>query len=183
MKIKNIAILACVLFASLTGFAQEEDYSDYQDLGKNEFTLNMLYSVAGIPEIKYERHLSDESSIGLSAAVALVDDIDLEYMVTPFYRFYFGNKPSAGFFIEANTALFSEDVGYDVYYYPNGDMETKSESEFGFGMGFAAGGKFMTKSGFVFEIYGGLGRNFLSDDESYASEVYPRIGLTFGKRF
>ena len=48
-----------------------------------------------------------------------------------------------------------------------------------FGLGAAAGAKFLTKNGFVGEIYVGAGRLFGSSD----IEVYPRAGITIGKRF
>lgn len=46
-------------------------------------------------------------------------------------------------------------------------------------MGIAAGGKFLTKNGFVGEIYGGVGRLFGNSNV----EAYPRGGITIGKRF
>ncbi len=39
----------------------------------------------------------------------------------------------------------------------------------------------MTTSGWVFEVVGGAGRNFVSPEEIGA--VYPRFGLVVGKRF
>jgi hypothetical protein len=38
----------------------------------------------------------------------------------------------------------------------------------------------MTNSGFVFEVYGGVGRNLFSNN---SEDFVPRFGLTFGKRF
>ena len=100
--------------------------------------------------------------------------MDLRLSFTPYYRMFFGQKKAAGFFIEANSIV----VNYvDTIYY-NGSTNTY-ETKTGFGLGAAAGAKFLTKNNLIGEVYGGVGRVF--GDNSLGA--YPRFGITLGKRF
>ena len=45
----------------------------------------------------------------------------------------------------------------------------------------AAGGKFLTRNGFLGEAYLGVGRSFGRNSNN--NEAYPRVGITIGKRF
>lgn len=162
---KLITILA--VFYSTLAFSQSEN---------NEFKVNILYTAIGMPELSYERLISDNSSVGASVAFSLdkKEDMDLRLSFTPYYRMFFGQKKAAGFFIEANSIV----VNYvDTIYY-NGSTNTY-ETKTGFGLGAAAGAKFLTKNNLIGEVYGGVGRVF--GDNSLGA--YPRFGITLGKRF
>ncbi|MEL6812082.1 MAG: DUF3575 domain-containing protein [Bacteroidota bacterium] len=156
-----------ILCLPVLGMAQEETKDALA--GNNEFKFNAGYTVAGIPEISYERILSDDSSVGLSVAAVIDEDIDYNFLIIPYYRFYFGKKRNSGFFLEANGAAFTE------------DRDDRADTELGMGLGLGIGGKFLTKNGWVGELIGGAGRNFLNAD--VISEVYPRLGISIGKRF
>ncbi len=164
---KHVCILVMILFC-FKGISQEEPAENFS--GNNEFKLNVGYVIAGLPEVTYERILSDETSVGFSAAFSIDEDIDYDFIAVPYFRFYFGKKRNAGFFIEANTGIFTEE-----------NNDAKTESELGLGAGMAVGAKFITRKGWVAELVGGLGRNFLNTD--VLSEVYPRVGISIGKRF
>jgi hypothetical protein len=182
-------LLSIILFA-ITGcaFAQKDSLSKAIEAqsaiighnGNNEIKLNLLYLALGLPEISYERLITDNMGVGLSAMAAIEDDQDLRYSFLASYRLYFGAKKANGFFIEGNMGVFSErEVNYtyvpenDVFY----QIEEGNHAYFGFGA--AAGGKFLTRNGFFGETYLGLGR--LPENSRF--EVYPRIGITIGKRF
>lgn len=171
---------------SFYGFSQEAEETitstqeDILPTGKNELKLNALYLLLGFPELSYERVLDEESALGISVAFSLEEVFDINFMAIPYYRVYFGNKPAAGFFVEGNGALYSVDyhnhVYHDGYYY-----DESTSNKFGAGLGLAVGAKFMSKSRWIFEVFGGAGRNFINAEEIGA--VYPRFGLTVGKRF
>ncbi len=163
-KCLTLILFLCASFM----IAQEDGKTTIQ--GNNELKLNMAYAIAGFPEVTYERILDDGGSVGLSLAVGIEDDIDYNVIAVPFYRLYFGYKRAAGFFLEANAALFSEDTN-----------EGTGDTAFGFGPGLAVGGKFLTKSGWVAELLLGGGRNFVN--ENIISDIYPRLGVSLGKRF
>jgi len=162
---KLITILA--VFCSTLAFSQSEN---------NEFKVNILYTAIGMPELSYERLISDNSSLGASVAFSLdkKEDMELRFSFTPYYRMFFGQKKAAGFFIEANSIV----VNYidSTYYYGN---STTYNTKTGFGLGAAAGAKFLTKNNLIGEVYGGVGRVF--GDNSLGA--YPRFGITLGKRF
>ena len=179
--------LATVLFVSLSVSAQEKpDYKDeiiarseaLGQTGNNEIRLNMLTAIIGYPEINYERFLADNMGIGIAGAFSLVprEKLDIRSYVMPYYRLYFGDKKASGFFIEGNIAIYSQEseVGYD----PNRQDYIYEKSTNG-GFGAAVGGKFLTRNGFVGEVYGGVGRLF----GNAPTEIYPRYGISIGKRF
>lgn len=138
-----------------------------QQTNNNELKLNIGYLLLGLPEFSYERIINDESSFGASLAFSIDEDVDVNYILTPYYRFFFGKKRAAGFFLEGNAAVFNEDY--------NNTTETA------FGLGFGLGGKFLTKSNWTGELLIGLGRTLVNADNT--AEAYPRIGVSFGKRF
>ena len=153
--------LACVV--SAVGFSQET-------LPQNEFKLNIGYSLLGFPEVSYERILGEQSAVGLSAAFAIESDIDEKFSFIPYYRLYFGKARAAGFFLEANAAFWSIK-----------DDEDDGATNAGGGVGFAIGGKWVTKSQWSVELVAGAGRNLINSNQ--VRDVYPRLGVTIGKRF
>ncbi|PVW17059.1 hypothetical protein [Marixanthomonas spongiae] len=163
-----------------TGIAQEETNETPPE--KNEIKLNIGYVIAGLPEVTYERYLTDETAIGVSVAFSIEENIDYNFIAVPYFRFYFGKKNNAGFFVEGNAGLFSEEyIHYGDFHPDYGYNNASIESKFGLGLGMAVGGKFITKKGWIAELVGGLGRNFSNTE--VLSEVYPRLGISIGKRF
>lgn len=145
---------------------------------RNEVKLNVGYLLGGYPEISYERILTHESSVGLSAGVNIEENV-YKISFIPYYRIYFGKKPATGFFMESNLALFSQ-AGRE--YDNNRAFPIQTYTNFlGFGAGIGLGGKLITKNGFIVELLGGLGRNFVNIDA--INYVYPRFGISIGKRF
>ena len=184
---KTLYILLMVTLTTVT-FAQESTKTKTDTTktvnkidGKNEIRLNLLNGVLGIPEISYERLFNDNSGAGLSVLVG-IDDVDYKLGFIPYYRIYFGNsKKSSGFFIEANAAVMQ--LKDYVYSYTNWTgMEWGTNRVYwNFGFGAAAGGKFLTKNGFIGELSFGVGRFLKKYNEGI--EAYPRMGITIGKRF
>jgi hypothetical protein len=150
--------------------------------GNNEIKVNLLNAVIGIPEISYERLIGDNMGIGLSFLVGISDDIDYYHFgATPHFRVYFGAKKASGFFVEANTAIYSlRERSYSVYLGDSIHSVSYRNGQTVFGLGAAAGAKFLTRNGFLGEAYLGLGRFF---DDVPIVDAYPRIGITIGKRF
>ncbi len=151
-----------------------------QNLGNHELKINMGSLLVEFPEISYEHIINEESSVGISVAFPIDQEISYRFMVFPNYRIFFGAKRAAGFFIEANSAIFSQRFQRDVIFGSINDPTTDS-TKIGWGLGIAVGGKFLTKNGFIGEIYVGGGRNFINTDKIDGG--YPRIGISIGKRF
>lgn len=60
----------------------------------NEFKVNILYTAIGMPELSYERLISDNSSLGASVAFSLdkKEDMDLRFSFTPYYRMFLDKR-------------------------------------------------------------------------------------------
>jgi len=161
-------LLIIILFCSVLGISQEVTQGGTQ--GNNEFKINVGYAIAGLPEMTYEYIIDEGGAVGLSLAFSIDENIDFDFIAVPYYRLYFGKKRAAGFFIEANAGIFSDE-----------NDNNPGQNAIGFGPGLAVGGKFLTKSGWVAELVFGGGRNFVN--QSVISDVYPRLGISLGKRF
>ena len=139
--------------------------------------------VAGAGEFTYERLLSEESALGVSLFFSYDENIDTNFSLTPYYRFYFGKKPAAGFFVEGFGML----NNYEYRYYNNSydpNLTLNEGNTTDFALGFGLGGKWITKRGFVFEINSGVGRNlFNSASQDNDFEIVGRGGITLGYRF
>lgn len=184
----RLTLLALILvFTSQTAFIYAQSTDSVKpstalrtlNMKKNELKINLLYGVLGIAEVTYERIIADDQAIGASVVVGFDDDINYNFSFLPYYRMYFGKKPAAGFFIEGNAGLLNYQE--DSYHYTDysGYYNVTNKNKMSFGAGLAVGGKFLNKNGLFGEVYTGLGRLFSSQYE----DVYPRAGITLGKRF
>ncbi len=164
---------------------------------KNEFRIDPTYLIfAGALSISYEALLSSESGLGATLILSSGKEINTTFSLTPYYRFYFGKKPAAGFFFEgfASVNTFKYDkVTYNYNnngYYNNiySTVENKSSTDFAIGIGL--GGKWITNNGIIFELSGGIGRNLLNDYStnnssglSTSEKIVGRGGISIGYRF
>ncbi|WP_316784208.1 hypothetical protein [Pedobacter frigiditerrae] len=187
---KKLILSGLLLASSVFVFAQKVDTAASKSKinGDNELKLNLIYTVAGFPELNYERIIKDDMSVGIAVLVGIEKSAEYSFGVIPNYRIYFGGKKANGFFIEGNAAIISNRDEYYDYSslaytsYPPGYNPTFnpiSKTYTNFGLGAAAGAKFLTKNGFVGEIYLGVGRLF----GSTTIDAYARSGITIGKRF
>ena len=175
-------ILTLTLLISFVSFAQNGEENDVT-MPQNEFRLNMSNLIAfKWVDISYGRILNEESAIGVGTLFSLDQDSeDLEgyriFSITPYYRHFFSNKYAKGFFLEAFGMIHTrkdEDISWVDAPFIEGEKHTN------FAVGISAGGKFVTKRGFVAEIYLGIGRDLLGGS---TIEVVGRGGISFGYRF
>ena len=179
-------ILIVALNVSLFSFGQD---STQPKMGKDEFKINTILLIAGAIDVGYERVLNEESAIGVSVFIPITDEINTKFMLTPYYRYYFGQKPASGFYLEGFGSLNS--VEDEIYVYtPNfdpafSDYQYKQINVTDFAFGIGLGGKWISKKGVTFEINAGFGRNLFSeynkDDRNY--EFIGRGGISVGYRF
>ena len=167
MKKVLFIVLACGLYLSV--FSQETE--KLKPDGKNEIKINLLMSLLSYPDISYERNMSHSIGLGLSAGIPLVDN-DTKYHIMPYCRFYFGESWIKSFFIETNVAI----LGVKKYYYDSNYTYLNAKIKVDCGLGVAYGYKYVNRSGFIGELFLGLGR-------SLENNYYPRIGISLGKQF
>ena len=180
---KKILITTLLLVVSFASFAQEAE------LGNNELKINMS-NLIGFKwfDVGYERILNEESSYGVGALISLDNSIDgldeyRTFSLTPYYRHFFSNKYAQGFFVEAFTMLHSGKNEDDVIYYDaaSDSYISKNNSNYtDFAVGISVGAKWVTKRGFVAEIYAGLGRDMFDQSDL---EIVGRGGVSIGYRF
>lgn len=179
------SILLLALLCTLMSFSQEAN-NDFDTSKRDELKLNMTNLIAfKWLDVGYERIINEESSFGVGTLISLGDDYDTgldeyrTFSITPYYRHFFSKKYAQGFFVEAFTMLHS---GKDEYYYSSsGPYGTYVEETYtDFAVGISAGAKFVTKRGFIAEIYLGIGRDLLGNSDM---EVVGRGGIAIGYRF
>ncbi len=170
---------------SVVFLGQSQDISN-DSQPRDEFKINAFNLIAfTYMDLSYERLLHEEASFGVSVLFNIGNDNELldyfrDFSITPYYRQYFSKQYAEGFFVEGFGMLNS---GEDYYYsFDDQGNETNSgETYTDFALGVSVGGKFVTKRGFIAEIYTGLGRNLLGDDT--APEIVSRGGISLGYRF
>ncbi len=184
---KKPIVLVAVLLITFSAFSQTTHrvmgWKISRDIPQNEVKLNLGTSIFGsFPEISYERIIQTDISVGVAAGVALEpDNYPVQFAVMPYFRWFFGGnsenlqKYGAGFFIEANGGILSQET--DELENINGEYVSSTENSMGAGLGLALGWKYLTRNNWVGEIYFGGGRDFVNDG------AYPRMGITIGKRF
>jgi hypothetical protein len=163
---RSFTVTLIALLISASAFSQ-------QNFPKNEVKLNLTNTVFLLyPEISYERILDYDISVGASLGFGGEEYYAQSFNFTPYFRWFFGgnretmNKAGAGFFIEANSSLYS----YKTY----GDWADDNELNAGIGLGI--GWKYLSRNCWVGEFMFGAGRG--TDNTAY-----PRIGLSIGRRF
>ena len=184
---KKITLIALLLIGSATSFAQQFD--DQENLNQHELKINMS-NLIGFKwlDLNYERILNEEASIGVSTLFSLDSgseglDEYRTFSLTPYYRHFFSKNYARGFFVEAFTMLHTgkEEI-YNSHIDINGDyIENNYDNKYtDLAAGISVGGKFVTKRGFVTEIYLGIGRDLLNNSDL---EVVGRGGVSIGYRF
>lgn len=190
---KNKLFLSITLFVCLFGFSQDKDPNKTSSFKQNEIKINGLFLILGAFEGSYERILNEESGVGVSVLFLLDKQSDIEsaFSISPYYRFYFGEKPAAGFFIEGFVNYQTSTRATALYLSNgfNGYSQNFTEKINGFGFGLQIGGKWITKKGILFEVNGGVGRllsiNSSIENRTFSSsdKIIGRAAITIGYRF
>lgn len=190
------AFLGLLLLTSVMSFAQEEIQEEkvkHSELKVNTFNL-IIFKAA---DFSYEYLIDSESSVGASVLFNLQDREDRDFLdspyyrekfaITPYYRRYFSSKYAWGFFLEAFGSYNVQDDINEYYLYNSiiDDYEyvRSDETSNNVAFGMAVGGKFVSERGFLFEVFGGIGRNITKSNEDIGSEFVPRLGASLGWRF
>lgn len=175
---KNFSVLI-ILFASYSVYAQNETPPDQK---KNEIKLNLIAPLSGAAEVGFERYLNKHSSVGISAFVVYdnTKEDDLNYYISPYYRYYFGKKYASGFFVEG-FGMFTSIDGKKMYAADNVTF-TEGKNVYDLALGAGLGWKLVTKKGLVFEANTSYGRLIFNADKTDHNQVL-KLGLSIGYRF
>ena len=174
------AMILVSLFVVSQVFSQE---IIEKDDGRNEVKLNATNLIGfQYMDITYETLVNEESSFGLGLLFKFGFDqddfiIERKFSITPFYRKFFSKGRARGFFVEGFGMYSSGEYDRDTLFGLGDDIADYHD----FALGISVGGKFLTRKGFIAEIYGGIGRNMLGNDNS--PDVVSRGGISIGFRF
>lgn len=177
---KNFLVIV-MLFSIFVANAQNDNSENEK---KNELKLNVLLPLTGAIEGTYERNLNEKSSFGVSVFTVFNNDKsndDLNYYVSPYYRRYFGKKFASGFFAEGFGMLSSID-GKKIYDINDNSKFTEGADVIDLSLGIGLGNKWVTKSGFIFEVNVGWGKLLFNADKTDHDQVV-RFGFHIGHRF
>lgn len=176
-----VKLLCPIIFAAFftcSVFAQDAD--KITDDGNNELKVNLAYLLFEIVELNYERLITDEIGVGLGASYWFGENAEIDYMFNPYFRFYpiDAKRRAASFFIEGNAGI----VGGTefIHFHTETGWGNREDTFVRGGAGIAVGAKFLSKGNFLAEGYLGIGRIFGTPS---FPDVFPRVGVTFGKRF
>jgi hypothetical protein len=177
--------LTILMLLSLFTIKAQGDNSVNMHEKKNEIKLNVLLPLFGAFEVTYERILNKKSSLGVSffapfdsGNVESTED-DENYFISPYYRMYFGKKNASGFFAEGFGMLTSID-GKKIFDLEGNLSQGSAVSDFAIGLGF--GSKWITKSGFIFEVNVGYGKLLFNADKT-DHDIVAKFGFHLGYRF
>jgi len=178
-------ILVAFLSISIFG-ANAQEAQPIKDVQKqNEVKINGLYLVLGAIDITYERLLNEESGVGVSVFIPFDDDVndDVNYYISPYYRFYFGKKYAAGFFVEGFGMLNS--VKSNTFEFnSNFDVVSRNEENVtDFALGIGIGGKWVTSRGMFAEVNFGVGRNLFNSRDFDDYDIIGKASISIGYRF
>ncbi|MDR6919820.1 DUF3575 domain-containing protein [Chryseobacterium sp. 2987] len=179
MKKKLLQLIVLLAFYSVNA-QSETDTNPYQK--NNEIKLNLLSPLSGAVEIGYERFLNKNSSLGISAFKVYEHSTndDMNYYISPYYRYYFGKKYASGFFVEGFGMLTSID-GKKMYAADNVTF-TEGKDVYDLALGAGFGWKLVTKKGFVFEANTAYGRLVFNANKTDHDQVL-KLGVSVGYRF
>jgi len=179
--IKKNYLLIAMLFSIFVVNAQNETIENEK---RNELKTNVLLPLTGAFEITYERILNEKSSLGVSAFTVFNNEKshdDLNYSISPYYRTYFGKKFASGFFAEGFGMLSSID-GKKIYDSKDNSIFTEGSDVIDFSLGLGFGGKWVKKSGFIFEVNAGYGKLLFNADKTDHT-IVAKFGFHLGYRF
>lgn len=187
----KVFALAVLTLGAFSAHAQQTN-DEKNELKLNAFNLIIFKTL----DVSYEHIFNENSTAGLSVLANLqsepnwLSDIgempfyNEQLAITPYYRHFFMNRYAKGFFLEA-FGMLNNQKRYDRnYFYSDGTEETRYLGRStNFAIGIAVGGKVVSRKNFVFEFFGGVGRNVIQSDPNVASEFVPRGGINLGYRF
>jgi hypothetical protein len=178
---KNFSLLI-IVFTFHALHAQKNDTNGDPYQKKNEIKVNLIAPLSGAVEVGFERHLNSNSSIGISTFMVYdnTKEKDLNYYISPYYRYYFGKKYASGFFLEG-FGMFTSIDGKKMYAADNVTF-TEGKDVYDLALGVGLGWKLVTKKGFVLEANTGYGKLLFNANKTDHNQVL-KLGLNIGYRF
>ena len=158
--------------------------------GKNEFRVN-FFDLLVLPGFHayYEKIIDENSSYGTGLFINFSDNLSSDivqrrFAISPYYRLYFLNRKdygAKGLFVELFSSFASAKDMNDYGLYNDFDDR---DNIFRVSVGATIGRKWITRSGYTFEPFIGVGRYLDSQGSNGGNpEAHVRLGFSVGKRY
>lgn len=176
---KKFYLLTMIVISFATIGAQENEKQR-----KNDILADPVLLIAvPMANITYERLLNKDMGVGVNAMITLNDDIEDFKQISPYFRYYLGEKYASGFFFEGFVPVTSQKDGFygTVYDEPTNTNYYSYKGEKTIttvGIGFGVGGKWVIKKRLVIEASGGIARRLGSNIRDY--DLTPVTGKIMG---
>lgn len=177
-------IAASMIMVSVYSQTTKQEEITDSSFPKNEIKVNALSPLLfGAFEAGYERHLTKKSSLGVSFLKVFdaKKNEDMNYYISPYYRRYFGKKPSSGFFAEGFGMLSSID-GKKIYDTEEHLTFKENPDVIDLSLGLGVGWKWVSKKGIVIEANTGYGKLLFNPNKTDHTVTF-KLGLNLGYRF
>jgi len=172
---------------------KDSSFEAADTFGSNEIRVNFL-DLLLFPAFHgyYEKIIDENSSFGTGLFVNFgeslsSDVVQRRFAISPYYRLYFLNRRdygTKGIFVEAFSSLATSKDNDDDNYDAMTDTYTDRANIFRFSIGVTFGRKWISRSGYTYEPFVGVGR-YLDNRSANGSnpEAHFRFGFSIGKRY
>ncbi len=158
--------------------------------GNNELRVN-FFDLLVLPGFHgyYEKIIDENSSYGTGLFINFSDNLSSDivqrrFAISPYYRLYFLNRKdygAKGLFVELFSSFASSKDMNDYGLYNDFDDR---DNIFRVSVGATVGRKWITRSGYTFEPFIGVGRYLDSQGSNGGNpEAHVRLGFSVGKRY
>ncbi|MDO5970589.1 DUF3575 domain-containing protein [Flavivirga aquimarina] len=181
---KKTFLMIIFLFSLFTVKAQSQNDTISNPFEKkNDVKLNLYFTTLGLFEATYERNINRKSSMGITGLYVFSkkNDEDTNFLISPFYRRYFGKKYASGFFVEGFGTFGSTD-GKQLTDMNGNITLNEGPDVLDLSLGLSFGCKWITKSRIIFEVLVGMGGNLFNADKT-DHDVINRRAISVGYRF
>lgn len=177
------SVLSIFILLGITSAFAQSSNEEKHELKLNALNLVIFKTI----DVSYDHIINPNTTFGISILANLQNEprpwlphYQERFAVTPYYRHFFMNRYAKGFFLEG-FGMFNHQEPINRFIHED-ERRYRGEST-NFALGIALGGKVVSKRNFVFEFFGGIGRNLFHSDPEVYTEFVPRIGINLGYRF
>ena len=167
----------------------QKHMTEFSKAKRHSLSLDVIAGLA-FPAFnpRYEYLLNKYSGIGADLNINFDDENGSEilekFSFSPYYRQYFFSKEdyvAKGFYGEGFLKFYTYENDFSFFFGDsiNANAETYFETAVGIGIGW----KWVSDSGFLIDINGGLGRNLGFADDPDERDLTGKFGVNFGWQF
>lgn len=168
---------------------RQKRMTEFSKAKRHNLSLDVIAALA-FPAFnpRYEYVLNKYSSIGADLNINFDNENGSEilekFSFSPYYRQYFFSKEdygAKGFYGEGFLKFYTYENDFNFLF--GNSINTNTETYFETAVGVGIGWKWVSDSGFLIDINGGLGRNLGFADDPDERDFTGKFGVNFGWQF